>query len=205
MANSTPNTNAPKTPEAGTTPATTEAAAQAASATPASPEVQLRAELDQARADIQRLKDENLRVIAEARNQQQRGQRDKQDALRYAESEFARDVLVILDDFERTRESAKNATDAKSVLDGVRIVYEHFLKLLKDRHIEPIVAVGKAFDPGVHEALLKQPSEQAEGTVIQEVARGFKMHDRVLRPARVIISAGPAKSDAGKQPAVAQS
>lgn len=158
-------------------------------------EAALRAELEKAQAEVKRLKDENLRVIAESRNQAQRAQRDRQESLRYAEAEFARELLIVLDDFERTRESAQRATDAKAVIDGVRIVYEHFLKLLKDRHIEPIEAVGKAFDPACHEALLRQPSDHAEGMVIQEVARGYKMHDRVLRPSRVVISAGPASGE----------
>lgn len=149
--------------------------------------------IDAMSAEVARLKEENLRIIAEARNQQSRALREKQEALRYAEADFARDLLVVLDDLERTGESARTATDVKAVAEGVRITYEHFTKVLRERKIEPLSALGEPFDPTYHEALLKQPSEEyPAGRVAQEVSRGWKMHDRVLRPVRVIVSSGPA-------------
>ncbi len=170
----------------------TTAAKSGAAAESAAPE----SELDALRREVGELKDKNLRLLAEVQNQQKRFAREKQDALRYAEADFAKELLVILDDFERTQESAKTATDAKSVVDGVKIVHDHFLKVLQQRGITTIESVGKPFDPNVHEALMQQPSaDVAAGSVIQEAARGFKMHDRVLRPARVIVSAGEAKSE----------
>ncbi|MGD8451861.1 MAG: nucleotide exchange factor GrpE [Phycisphaerae bacterium] len=139
------------------------------------------------------LREEKLRLVAETRNLQQRAARERAEALRYAESDFARELLVILDDLERTRDSAAGAENVAAVADGVRIVYEHFLKVLKSRNIEPIEAAGRPFDPSFHEAMLQQPSdEHPAGTVMQELARGYKMHERVLRPARVIVSSGPA-------------
>lgn len=143
--------------------------------------------------EVQELRDKNLRVIAEARNQQQRAERERAEALRYAESSFARELLVVLDDLERTQESARTASDVQAVVEGVRIVHEHFLKILKARGIEPIVAQGAPFDPTYHEALLQQPSDDIPaGVVLQEIAPGYKMHERVLRPSRVIVSSGPA-------------
>lgn len=141
------------------------------------------------------LQEENLRLIAEGRNQAARFSRERQDALKYANGDFARDLLTVLDDLERTQKSVESATDIKSVTDGVRIVYQHFLKVLEERGIEPIEAVGQEFDPSLHQALLKQASdEHAEGIVIEEAARGYKMHDRVLRPSRVVVSSGPAET-----------
>jgi molecular chaperone GrpE len=151
--------------------------------------------LAQAQRERDELKEQNLRLIAEGRNQAARFQREKAEALRYADADFARDLVLILDDLERTLESAKSAGDAGALVDGVRIVYEHFLKVLRDRNVEPIEAVGAEFDPTYHEALMKQPSDEPAGRVIQEVARGYKMHDRVLRPSRVIVSGGPATAE----------
>lgn len=167
----------------------------------ATAEATLQERVDALTAEAARLRDENLRVIAEARNQQVRALREKQDALRYAEADFARELLVVLDDLERVQESARTAGDVKAVAEGVRITYEHFLKVLRERRIEPLSALGERFDPTYHEALLKQPSDTyPEGTVAQEVARGWKMHDRVLRAARVVVSAGAAKDgDGGKR------
>lgn len=145
------------------------------------------------RREVEELRDKNLRLVAETQNLQKRALREKQEALRYAESEFARELLVVLDDLERTQESAKTATDVKSVADGVRIVYENFLKVLRQHEIEPIDALGKPFDPTYHEALMQQPSDKhPAGTVMQEMARGYTMHQRVIRPSRVVVSSGPA-------------
>ena len=145
--------------------------------------------------EIEKLRDENLRLVAELRNVTQRAQREKQEALRYAEADFARELLIVLDDLERTQESAKNASDVQAVAEGVRIVYEHFLKLLRGRHIEPIDAVGKPFDPNWHEAVMQLPcAEHPAGTVAQEVARGYQMRQRVIRPAKVIVSGGPTRA-----------
>lgn len=163
----------------------------------AAPVAEPETEVDALRREIAELKDKNLRLLADAQNQQKRFAREKQDALRFAESDFAKDLLVILDDFERTQESAKSATEAKVVADGVKIVYDHFLKVLQQRGISPIESVGQPFDPAVHEALLQQPSaEQPAGVVLQEMHKGYRMHERTLRPARVIVSSGPA--DAAK-------
>ncbi|MBN2446262.1 MAG: nucleotide exchange factor GrpE [Phycisphaerae bacterium] len=151
-------------------------------------------ELELAQREVAELNDKNLRLIAELRNTQQRLERDKGEALRYAEAGFARDLLIILDDLERTQRSASEADNVQSVADGVRIVYEHFLKVLKDRNIEPIDAVGQTFDPDLHEAMLQRASsEHASGTVMEELTRGYRMHGRVIRPARVVVSSGPAE------------
>ena len=142
------------------------------------------------------LKEENLRLIAEGRNQAARFSRERQEALKYANGDFARDLLVVLDDLERTQKSVEAGADVKSVADGVRIVYQHFLKVFKDYGVEPIDALDSEFDPSYHQALLKQPSDaHPAGRVIEEAARGYKMHDRVLRPSHVIVSSGPAERD----------
>ena len=116
--------------------------------------------------------------MAELQNQQKRALRDKQEAQRYAESEFARELLVVIDDLERTLDSAKATTDAQALAEGVRIIYDHFLKVLRGRHIAPIESVGRPFDPAFHEALLQQPSaDQPDGTVLQELASGHTKHE----------------------------
>lgn len=142
--------------------------------------------------EVETLRNENLRLMAELRNVRQRAQREKQEALKYAEADFARDLLVILDDLERTQESAKTAADVQAVGEGVRIVYEHFLKVLRGRQIEPLEALGQPFDPDLHEALMQRPhDDHPVGKVIQEVACGYKMRGRVIRPSKVIVSSGP--------------
>src|SRR5262245_38103855 len=88
------------------------------------------AELAQLRARAEELEQKNLRLIADSRNVAQRSQREKQEAIKFAEFDFAREFLSILDDLERTQESARTASDPAAIADGVRITYDHFLKLL---------------------------------------------------------------------------
>jgi molecular chaperone GrpE len=159
--------------------------APSASAMTADPTQRI-AELEQ---EIAALKDRNLRAVAEMQNLQRRAQREKEEALRFAESEFAKQLLTVLDGLERAQEAAKDATDPRPVADGVRIVYEQFLKILKDHKIEPIDAVGQAFDPDLHEALMHRSSaDVSPGEVIEQFARGYRMHGRVLRPAKVVVA-----------------
>lgn len=151
-------------------------------------------EVTSLRRKVEELTDKNLRLLAEQRNITQRAARDREETLRYAVADFAREMLVVLDDLERAREAAAKADSAAAVAEGVRIVHEHFLKLLAQQKIEPIVAAGQPFDPGQHEALLQQPHDDVPaGHVIQDVQRGYRMHQRVLRPARVIVSTGAAR------------
>ena len=144
---------------------------------------------------IDELEKKNLRLLADMRNMQQRAMREKEEALKFAESEFARELLVVIDDLERTLDSARSGADAKTLADGVRITSENFVKVLKAHSIEQIDAVGKPFDPGVHEALMQQPSPTVPtGVVMQEVTRGYQMHGRTVRPSRVIVSSGPGEA-----------
>ena len=150
---------------------------------------------------IAQLEQEQLRLQAELQNVAKRAQREKQEALRYAEADFAKELLVILDDLERTAESAKTAPDVAAVTEGVRIVYEHFLKVLRGLGIEPIEAKEKQFNPDLHEALLQQPSEQhPAGIVLQEFLRGYVMRGRVIRPTKVVVSSGAPDAAAQTQP-----
>lgn len=143
--------------------------------------------------ELAELREKNLRLIADGRNLASRLQRDKEEALRFAEADFARDLLVVLDDLARTQQSAAQGADSAAIADGVRITTEHFLELLRRRGVRPIEAEGRPFDPDLHQALMQQPSPDVPaGTVLRELERGYRMHDRVLRAAKVVISTGPA-------------
>ena len=146
-------------------------------------------EVTRLRQELQEARDRNLRAVAEMQNQQRRAERDKELSLKFAESQFAKELLVVLDGLERAREAAATATDVAPVAEGVKIVYDQFLKILGDHHIEPIDAVGQPFDPTFHEAVMQQASrDHPAETVLQQLARGYQMHGRVIRPAKVIVS-----------------
>ncbi|HET6430273.1 MAG TPA: nucleotide exchange factor GrpE [Phycisphaerae bacterium] len=134
------------------------------------------------------------RVSADYLNYQQRARRDLEAATDYANADLIRDILAVLDDMERALEAgATNHAPDDPLLAGMRLVYDKALEVLARYGLRPIEAVGQPFDPTRHEALMQQPSDQHEGEIVlSELQRGYQLKGRVLRPARVIVSAPPA-------------
>jgi molecular chaperone GrpE len=132
-------------------------------------------ELAAVRREAAELRASNLRLLAEMQNLRKRTEREQGEIVRFAESELARELLPVLDNLERARATASAAQDFGTLVDGVRIAYEHFLKVLQGCHIDVIAAAGRTFDPSLHEAVRLQPSND-------------------LRPSQVVVSSGPACS-----------
>jgi molecular chaperone GrpE len=129
------------------------------------------------------------RLKAEFDNYRKRVARDQQELAARAHERLVKELVPVLDDLERALEAASEHEEAK-LEEGVRLVHRSLAGLLAREGVAEIPTEGK-FDPHVQEALLAQPSEQAEGTVIQVLQKGYLLGDRVLRPARVVVSAGP--------------
>jgi molecular chaperone GrpE len=142
-------------------------------------------------------KDKYLRAVAELSNYRKRAEKDREESVRYANAGFARSLLPVLDNLERVVVSAaEHPENAGAILDGIKMTLESFRKALRDSQVTRIEAEGQPFDPAVHEAMMQQPSEAHEvQTVLRVLEEGYRMHDRVIRPARVIVSAPPAKQD----------
>lgn len=146
--------------------------------------------LAQMQAKIDALEDSLLRAKAEAQNIQRRAATERNEAIRFANAELMRSLIPVLEDFDRTFDAA-GATD-KSILEGTRLVHANLMKALRDAGLEPIEARGEDFDPTIHEALMHQPSDDfPPGRVIEQVTRGYRLRDRVLRPARVVVAKAP--------------
>lgn len=139
--------------------------------------------------------DRVLRLQAELQNVLSRKSRELADEKRYASLKLMRDMLPVLDNIDRAIESAENASEAddqSSLLQGVRLVRQQMMTVFTQHACEQIPAEGEVFDPEVHEAILQQPSADFEaGAVTMVTQQGYKLHDRVIRPAQVIVSAGP--------------
>ncbi|HSW44137.1 MAG TPA: nucleotide exchange factor GrpE [Phycisphaerae bacterium] len=160
--------------------------------------------------EVEQWKDKFLRARAELANYQRRAEKEQADAIRFANAQLARSLLPVVDNLERAIESAEQAPDnSAALLEGAKLTLGVFLKTLKESNVERIEAEGRPFDPQVHEAMIEQPSpEHSERTVLKEILKGYRLYDRVLRPARVIVSkpaetpGGPNQADedmAGKQ------
>jgi molecular chaperone GrpE len=147
--------------------------------------------LEQLRRERDEYKDKFLRAQAETINTSRRLQQQHSTSLKLAAMELARELLPVVDNLERTIKSLDHLPADDPVTVGVRLIAEELSRVLKNHGIVPIEAIGKPFDPALHEALMQdQNSTASPGTVTSELERGYKMHDRVLRPARVAIAPG---------------
>ena len=132
------------------------------------------------------------RTRADFENYQKRTQRDLAQEQRYWHSRFALDVLPILDNFERAVAAARQSGESGPLVQGVALIQSQILDVLRRHGISPIEAEGQPFDPNLHQAVMQQPSlEVKPNTVLQVLEQGFMIHDRVLRPAGVIVSKAP--------------
>jgi molecular chaperone GrpE len=138
------------------------------------------------------------RVAAEFENYRKRAARDQADFALRANERLVKELLPVLDDLGRALEAAEKHEEVK-LEEGVRLVHRQLAELLRKEGLAEIETDGK-FDPHVHEALLTQPSEAPEGSVIDVVQKGYKLGDRVLRPARVVVAAAPPEVSGGDSP-----
>jgi molecular chaperone GrpE len=150
------------------------------------------AELEERIARLEAERDEYLsdvkRVAADFDNYRKRAAREQQSLVARAHERLVKDLLPVLDDLERALEAAEQHEEAK-LEDGVRLVHRELRGTLEKEGLVEIETDGE-FDPHVHEALLSQPSEEDDGAILQVIQKGYRLGDRVLRPARVVISQG---------------
>ena len=131
--------------------------------------------------------DRLLRLAADFENYKKRAAREREEYVRLANERLLKELLPVLDDLERALVAAEQHEEAQ-LEDGVRLVHKSLQSLLERNGISEIAADGK-FDPHVHEALLAQPAEDKEqGDVVDVLQKGYKLGDRVVRPARVIVA-----------------
>jgi molecular chaperone GrpE len=135
------------------------------------------------------LEDRLLRLAADFDNYKKRAAREREEYVTHANERLVKELLPILDDLERALMAAAEHEEA-ALEEGVALVHRSLASLLERQGLKPISTEGK-FDPHVHEALLSQPSEADEGSVIDVVQKGYTLGDRVVRPARVVIAAAP--------------
>jgi len=137
-------------------------------------------------------KDRWLRAVAEQDNVRKRARREVSDARRFAVVDMLRDLLEVLDNFERAAASAADdeAEDAKGLRSGLDLIHGRFHEILKGRGLVPVPAEkGQAFDPAIHEAVMRIESDDVEtGGIVEVAQKGYRLEDIVLRPARVVVA-----------------
>jgi molecular chaperone GrpE len=145
------------------------------------------------RAELDKYKDVAMRSVADLDNYRKRVSREKEEAARYANAGFLERLVPILDNFELGLQAAKASSSGSAVLDGMSMVYRQLQDFLSNSGVETIDATGQRFDPNLHEAIAQEESsEVAEGTVLRQVRKGYRLRDRLLRPANVVVARAPA-------------
>jgi len=153
-------------------------------------------EEEKLRAQVADLKDKLLRGQADWDNSRKRLQRAQEESVRYASEALLEKLLPVLDNFEMGMQAAKTAGDAKTIAQGFEMVLAQLHQVLRDAGVESVDATGQPFDPHRHEALGHQDSdEHPEGHVIFQTRKGYKLKDRLLRPASVFVARRPENRD----------
>ncbi|MFZ1729448.1 MAG: nucleotide exchange factor GrpE [Bacteroidota bacterium] len=148
--------------------------------------------LDAARTEIAQLKDQLLRKAAEFENFKRRTRDEKDMLMKYGAESVILGLLTVIDDFERSLTSGKEHPDFESMFAGVEIVYGKLMRILENRGLRPIDAVGKPFDVDFHDALMQIPSAEVEpGTVLDVAEKGYMLYEKVIRHAKVTVSREP--------------
>jgi len=168
---------------------------EAAQTEGAAPEVdekvtELEQALSEAQQEIDELKEKLLRAHAEMDNLRKRTRREVEDAHKYGMEKFATALLDVVDNLERALQVDEG--NEQGLREGVRLTLESWQEMMKRFHLERIDGVGQPFDPHVHEALSQMPSDEPQGTIIAQHVAGYTLHGRLIRPAKVLVSSGPA-------------
>jgi len=168
-------------------PATGDPAEASASA----PRQSVEQQLSKAKEDAEKFRDNWHRAEADFQNYKRRTEQEREELRRFGNVSIIINLLPVLDDFERAFKSLDSRLAGLSWFDGILLIYRKLRQLLENAGVSPIETEGQAFDPRFHEAVAHIEGE--EGKVISEVQRGYKLHDRVLRPAMVVVGKGKAQ------------
>ncbi|MBL69200.1 MAG: nucleotide exchange factor GrpE [Verrucomicrobiales bacterium] len=166
------------------------AAEEAAGEEPSGPKT-----LKEAAEKIAELESRVLRATADLDNYRKRAQREKEEARQFANQSLLEKLLPVLDNFEMAMDAAKDADPA--VRDGVEMILGQLKGVLNESGVEEVDALGQEFDPALHEAVSQEETtEAAEGTVVKQLRKGYRLHERLVRPASVIVAKAPAEAPA---------
>ena len=145
--------------------------------------------------EISNLKDKVARTFAEMENQRRRFEKEKDEAFEYGGFSFARETLNLLDNLERSKqtlendETIKDKDTLKKLIEHIEIINNDMISIFKKNNIEPIKAINKKLDPNLHQAMMEvEDDTKDQGTIVQEIQKGFMMKDRLLRPSLVAVS-----------------
>ncbi|MBT3312667.1 MAG: nucleotide exchange factor GrpE [Desulfobacterales bacterium] len=159
------------------------------------PEKDIEDELEAAKNDAKESYDRFIRLSAEFENYKKRLSRERDEFRKFANEALIKEILSVVDNLERAIESAENESENNCVVEGVDMTHKEILKVLEKFNAKPIKAFGETFDPNFHQAVMNEETDEyIENTVIRELQKGYMLHDRLLRPAMVVVSTAKMKN-----------
>ncbi len=148
--------------------------------------------------ELSETKDKHLRLAAEFENFKKRTTRDRSESIKFSNERILKDFLSIIDNLERALQHAKEGSEGESLVQGVELVHKQCAELLTRFNVTPVDAVGAQFDPVVHQAVSQvETDKHPENTVADEFQKGYRLHDRLLRPALVTVAVPKSTQSAG--------
>jgi molecular chaperone GrpE len=151
-------------------------------------ETRLKAAETEAKESYDRL----LRASADLENYKKRTQREMSEFRKYANESLIKEILGVVDNLERAVNVANGGDNEKTITKGVDLTLKELLSIIKKYQVEPIESLGKSFDPNFHQAMMQEEAaDHPANTVIKELQKGYMIHDRLLRPAMVVVSKAP--------------
>tara|TARA_B100001778_G_C18542943_1_gene609206 strand:+ start:319 stop:825 length:507 start_codon:yes stop_codon:yes gene_type:complete len=147
----------------------------------------LNEKIDLANAELEIIKDKNVRLLAEFDNFKRRTNQTISDKEKYEGVDFIKEIIKIIDDFDRVL-NIESIVESKSVFEGIELIKNKFISVLKDHGVESYNSIGEVFDTSIHEAVMMKKSKKKSNIILEEYQAGYKYHDKVVRHAKVIVS-----------------
>lgn len=150
---------------------------------------QLKEQLEEKETELSELKDKYLRIFAEFDNYKKRTMKEKMDFMRNASQDVLADLLPVLDDFDRAKQSADSEDTDEVFPEGVTLVFNKLGNVMKSKGVVPMETNGEVFDAELHEAITKipAPSEDMKGKIIDTITKGYYLNDKIIRHAKVVV------------------
>ncbi|MGQ9500288.1 MAG: nucleotide exchange factor GrpE [Dissulfurimicrobium sp.] len=156
----------------------------------------LAARLAEKEEELKACKDKMLRLAAELENFKKRIEKEKEEFKKYALESFSKELLPFLDNLERAISASKESKDIDKLIEGLDLTLSGYFKILERFGLKTFVAEGQKFDPSLHEAIsIEESHEHEENIIIKELLRGYTLHEKLLRPALVVVSKKPSDND----------
>lgn len=151
---------------------------------------QLKNQIKLLNTELEVLKEEKLRQIADFENMKKRKNSQISDILKYSGENVIKKIIPVLDDLDRVTKDSNSPNSAKDIFDVVKVINNKFQKVLKSQDIIQFESINEQFNPELHDAMMTRKSKKKKNTVIEEFEKGYKYHDRIIKHAKVIVSEG---------------